>query len=153
MVYLTTCSKCKLQYVGETSQNFDKRFNWHNSCFRNPIAYSCCKILNTHFSKGYWKDSSYTVNVIEKLEGTRRADRNTMDFVAKPIQKARETYWIHELRTIFPYCLNDRIEDEIKTDNKYINVAAKIHLCQESIAVLIVREITKVFPFVHRNNF
>ena len=36
VVYLITCNKCKLQYVGETSQNLNKRFNWHNSCFRNP---------------------------------------------------------------------------------------------------------------------
>ena len=48
-----------------------------------------------------------------------------MNLPAKPLQKARETYWIHELRTIFPYGLNDRIEDEFKTDNKHINGADK----------------------------
>ena len=32
---------------------------------------------------------------------------------------------MHELRTIFPYGLNDRIGDEFKTDNKHINVVAK----------------------------
>ena len=48
-----------------------------------------------------------------------------MDFAAKPIRKARETYRMHELWTIFPYDLNDRIGDEFKTDNKHINVAAK----------------------------
>ena len=47
MIYLITCNKCKLQYIGETSQNLNKRFNWHNSCFWNPSAYSFCKILNT----------------------------------------------------------------------------------------------------------
>ena len=63
----------------------NKRFNWHNSYFRNPTAYSFCKILNTHFSKGYCKDSSYTVNIVEKLEGTGRTERNTMNFAAKPL--------------------------------------------------------------------
>ena len=48
-----------------------------------------------------------------------------MGFAAKPLPKARETYWMHELQTIFPYGLNDRIEDEFKTDNKQINIAAK----------------------------
>ena len=32
---------------------------------------------------------------------------------------------MHELRTIFPYGLNDRTGDEFKTDNKHINAAAK----------------------------
>ena len=54
-----------------------------------------------------------------------RTERNTMDFAAKPLQKARETYWMHELRTIFPYGLDVTIGDEFKTDNKHINVAAK----------------------------
>ena len=85
VVYLITCNKCKLQYVGETSQNLNKRYNWHNSCFRNPTAYPFCKISNTHFSKVYCKGSSYTVNIIEKLEGTGRTKRNTIDFAAKPL--------------------------------------------------------------------
>ena len=97
VVYLITCNKYKLQYVGETSQNLNKRFDQHNSCFRNATEYSFCKVLNIYFSKGYCKDSSYTANIIEKLEGTRRTDSNTMDFSTKPLQKARETYWMDEL--------------------------------------------------------
>ena len=85
VVYLITCNKCKLQHIRETSQNLNKRFNWHNSFFRNPTAYSFCKFLNTNFSKGYCEDSSYTVNIIEKPEGTELTDRNTMDFAVKPI--------------------------------------------------------------------
>ena len=48
-----------------------------------------------------------------------------MNFAAKPIRKTRETYWMHELQTIFPYGLNDRIGDEFKTDNKHIKVVTK----------------------------
>ena len=48
-----------------------------------------------------------------------------MDFATNTIRKARETYWMHELQTIFPYGLNDRISDEFKIDNKHIDVAAK----------------------------
>ena len=33
---------------------------------------------------------------------------------------------MHELWTIFPYGLSDRIGDEFKTDNKHVNVTAKI---------------------------
>ena len=48
-----------------------------------------------------------------------------MDFAGKSLRKTRETYWMHELRTISPYGLNSSIGDEFKTDNKHINVAAK----------------------------
>ena len=48
-----------------------------------------------------------------------------MDSETKPLRKTREAYWMHELRAIFPYGLNDRIRNEFKTDNKHINVAAK----------------------------
>ena len=48
-----------------------------------------------------------------------------MDFATNTIRKARETYWMHELRTIFPYGFNDRIGDKFKTDNKHIKAAAK----------------------------
>ena len=75
-----------------------------------------------------------------------------MDLAAKPLRKARETYWMHKLRTIFPYGLNDRIEDEFKTDNKHINVALNFHLCQENIILLIVVKTTKVFPVFYNNN-
>ena len=69
VVYLITGNKSKVQYLGKTSQNLNKRFNWHSFCFRNPTSCSFCKIWNTDFSKDYYKDSSYTVNIIEKLRG------------------------------------------------------------------------------------
>ena len=32
---------------------------------------------------------------------------------------------MHELQTIFPYGLNEKMGDELKTDNKHINIVAK----------------------------
>ena len=120
---------------------------------RNPTAYSFCNILNTHFGKGYCKDSSYTFNIIEKLEGAKRTDRNAMGFAAKPIRKAGETYWMHELQKFFQYGLNDRIGDEFKNDNKLINLLLNFHVCHENIVVLIVVKISKVFAVFYYNNF
>ena len=114
VVYLITCNKYKLQYVGETS---------HNSSFRNPTVYSFCKIVNTHFSKVSCEDSSYTVNIIEKLEEKGRTDRNTMDFAAKP-----------NILNMLMLLLNFR-------------------LCQEDTAVLMVIKITKVFPVFYHSSF
>ena len=123
VIYLITCDRCKLQYVGETCQNLNNRFNWHNSCFRNPAKFSFCKVLNNHFHKGPCKDSTYNVTIIEKLEGTGRTNRNLMDKSVTPFRKSREVFWMHELRTVFPYGLNDRVGDEYKTNNTHINVA------------------------------
>ena len=77
------------------------------------------------FSKGYCKDSSYTVNIIEKLGGIGRLDKNTMDFAAKQIPKDRERYCMHGLRNIFLQGRNDRIGDEFETDDTHNTVASK----------------------------
>ena len=84
------CDKCKLQYVGETCQNLNKRFNWHSSCFRNPAKYAFCKSLNSHFDIGYCKGSSYTVNILEMLEGTGRTDRNAGAVAERLRHRSRE---------------------------------------------------------------
>ena len=51
----------------------------------NSTAYSICKILNTHFSKDYWKGLPYTMNIIENFEGAGLTDRSTIDLAARPI--------------------------------------------------------------------
>ena len=125
VIYLLTCNSCRLQYVGESSQNLNERFNWHNSCFRNPSKYSFCDILNTHFHKGKCKDSTYTVSIIEKLEGSGQTASGAMDPKYTPARKARELFWIKELRTAFPYGLNHRIGDEPVTEDSSIRVGTK----------------------------
>ena len=48
-----------------------------------------------------------------------------MDVASKPVRKVRELYWMMELRTVYPYGLNDRVGEEYKTANTHINVANK----------------------------
>ena len=69
VVYLLTCSNCKLQYVGDTALKISERFNWHRSCFKYPAHYGFCKRLSNHFSEGLCKNANYSVQIIEKLEG------------------------------------------------------------------------------------
>ena len=54
-----------------------------------------------------------------------------MGFAAKLIWKARETYWMHEWQTVFPYDFKGRIGDEFKTHNKLVNVATKFSSLQK----------------------
>ena len=79
VIYLLTCSTCGLQYVGETSQKLNERFSGHRSGIRNPQKYGTCKILSQHFNKGLCKDSTYNVQILEKLEASGRTSRNAVD--------------------------------------------------------------------------
>ena len=87
------------------------------------------------------------------LKKLRGQDRNIMDFAAKQRRKARETYWMHELRTIFSHDLNDKIGDEFKTDYNTLMLLLNFHICQENIVVLIVVKTTKVFPVFYHKYF
>ena len=152
VIYLITCDKCKLQYVGETFHKLNNRFNWHNSCFRYPKKYSFYKIPNEHFEKGYSKDSLYSVTIIEKLERAGRTDRSGMDKLCQLLRKARERYWMIELRTMYPYGFNDRYGGGHKTENTHIHEAKMFdhHLgnITESILEIFVRVSVN---FHHRN--
>ena len=75
-----------------------------------------------------------------------------MDSAAKPHRKVRETYWMHELRTIFPYGLNDRIGDAFNNDNKHIHVAAKFSSFTRKYSRANRGKTRKVFPaFYHKS--
>ena len=74
-----TCSRCSLQYVGETGQRIKERFNWHKTCFKNHYKYGFYWILSNHFHKRACKNASYTVHSIEKPDGTGRTARGALD--------------------------------------------------------------------------
>ena len=112
VVYLLTCSNCKLQYVGETALKINERFNLHRSGFRYPANYGYCKRLSNHFSEGLCKNANYSVQIIEKLEGNGRTGRKALDTQVTSLRKTQETHWMLKLRTVYPYGLNDRIGDE-----------------------------------------
>ena len=118
VVYLITCDRCYLQYVGETRQPLNERFNWHRSCLKYPNKYGFCRRLTEHFIQGACKNSSYSVQIIEKLDDD---DDNVDDDETSPrpnnvnmnaLRKHKEKEWMLKLRTVFPYGLNDRVGDE-----------------------------------------
>ena len=82
-------SKCSLQYVGETVQQLNARFTAHRAGIKMPNKHGTCKILSSHFSKGLCKGSNYTVQILEKLEGTGRTDRKCIDVGATSVRRQR----------------------------------------------------------------
>ena len=125
VVYLITCSNCSLQYVGETINKLNERFNKHDSAFSNNKTTAFCVILTNHFNSGKCKGAKYTVNILEKLDGSGRTERRAMDPESTAYRKQREIYWMLKLRTVYPYGLNDRIGDEYKSHDTHIIVGKR----------------------------
>ena len=89
VVYLATCSKCKIQYVGQSGRRFYDRIMEHLRYIKKGI-----NALGEHFKDKC--DSKYLlVQVIEKV---------TPDSVT--LREQREKYWIEKLDTKKPYGLN-----------------------------------------------
>ena len=112
VIYLITCKKCGLQYVGETIQPLSGRICHHVSRIYNSHVSHSSHILANHFNSGHCKGASFSVNIIEKLSGDGRGEDGKLDPIMNRIRKKKETEWMLKLRTVFPYGLNDRVGDE-----------------------------------------
>jgi len=90
VIYLLTCSTCNMQYIGETAQKLNARFTSHRSGIKQPDKYGTCKILSKHFNEGVCKGSNYSVQILEKLTGTGRTERNAIDASMTSHRKKKE---------------------------------------------------------------
>ena len=118
LIYLITCTKCGLQYVGETCQKICRRFYTHDRYFKKLSNDNKCKILSQHFNQGPCQGAEYTVHIIEKLEGDGRDENNAIDKGIASLRRRKETEWMLKLQTVYPFGLNDRIGDEYMTDRE-----------------------------------
>ena len=125
IIYLITCRKCKLQYVGETVQMLRERIGKHISSIKHPENENSCRILAEHFSQGYCRGATFSVNIIEKLPGSGRDDSNQIDPSVTSLRRKREKNWMLTLRTVFPYGLNSRVGDEYKPENDYHSICSR----------------------------
>ena len=105
IVYLLICKKCNIQYVGETGQSFNIRNNSHRSSTINTQRHTGCPIIHEHFTEGQCKGQEYWCHIIEKIPDTGTEKQQ------KDKRKTREGFWIRELRTIYPYGLNSRLDN------------------------------------------
>ena len=117
LIYLITCRKCKLQYVGETCQLLRDRIYGHVTGFNNPGTDNHCRILTEHFSQGFCKGATFTVHIIEKLQGDGRTGDGKLDPNITRLRKKKETDWMLKLRTVYPFGLNGRVGDEFLRDD------------------------------------
>ncbi|XP_078584852.1 uncharacterized protein LOC144867010 [Branchiostoma floridae x Branchiostoma japonicum] len=96
IVYLIQCKKCGLQYVGETKQTLANRLNGH----RSSINTKKDTPVSAHFNLTDHNIADLEVLGIEKLRYTGHED------TTRQRRLQRESYWIHQLRTLHPEGLN-----------------------------------------------
>ena len=100
VVYLVTCQCCGLQYVGETSQALRKRMNNHRANIKSLKP----QFLYKHFTSDGHKLEDMFVQPIESIVVSPNEQASTY---SKRLE--REEFWIRELKTVYPYGLNDNI--------------------------------------------
>ena len=103
VIYLLSCSECHIQYVGETALPLHKRMNIHRK------AKTGCENIIKHF-KDSCPQAYFTVQIIEKFIGSGYI-RGKVCPIKKEERLRREEYWMKNLRTIYPYGLNDKVRD------------------------------------------
>lgn len=89
VVYLITCSRCDIQYVGQTSLSLRDRFTRH----RFDINHKLLKPVANHFNSPHHSIQDCTIIPIEQIS-------DPSDLLH------REQFWIKTLKTISPEGLN-----------------------------------------------
>ena len=70
LIYVITCSRCSLQYVGKTDQKI---------CFKNHKECSFYWIVSNHFHKGIFKNAPYTVSLLKQVDDNEIIPRVALD--------------------------------------------------------------------------
>ena len=100
VVYLITCKKCSLQYVGSTTTKFRLRFNNHKSRIRRHGMLTQAEkraddLLYRHFcGEGHNGLSDVKIQLIDRVNGEQQL-------------REKEGQWAYKLNTLDPNGLND----------------------------------------------
>ena len=98
VVYLITCKKCSMQYVGMTTNSIRTRFANRRSRIKN---YKRQTLLYDHFC-GAGHDIFYCL--VQIIFHVDQDDKDTKDVLL-----AKEEYYMRMLATLYPFGLNDNI--------------------------------------------
>ena len=96
MVYLLTCRACGIQYVGQTVDHFNMRWNNYKKDNRKALRgeHHMQAFFHSHFSEEghYGFEEDCEITIIDKTDPSQ------------PLR--RESYWRDRLRTLLPDGLN-----------------------------------------------
>ena len=96
VIYLLTCSVCKLQYIGETKNSFRRRFGDHNGYIRRKEKQPTAIHMNRHNDP----TGHYIPQILEVIHRNPDLPETTA------FRKKREVFWIYRFKTLIPKGLN-----------------------------------------------
>ena len=90
VIYMIQCTKCNLQYIGETKRRLKERLNEHRRPIINTSSYNPTAV-SRHFITGNHTVNHMLLIPLEKLYTNRDS-----------VRKAREAFLIHRGNTLEP---------------------------------------------------
>ena len=99
VIYMIQCTKCNLQYIGETKRRLKDRFNEHRRPIIKPFCSYTPTAVSRHFLTSGQAEDHMILIPLEHLHTNRDS-----------IRKAREAFLIHRGKTLEPGGLNRRDE-------------------------------------------
>lgn len=98
IIYCITCTKCKLQYVGQTKRRLMDRFQGH---FYNINKKKTDDPIGYHFNtKGHSGTDNVEIHIVDFITAPSNTDAGAK------LRDLLERKWIHRLRTLTPLGLN-----------------------------------------------
>ena len=123
LIYLITCQRCNIQYVGETARPLNLRMNNH----RSDIKKHKFSLVTEHFKgNGKCNLTHFKVQPIEKIPETKDPKKT------KILRLSRESFWIKELRTLTPYGLNNKLDGQNWRLRSRDDIAGKVFNSKKS---------------------
>ena len=111
VIYLITCTRCNLQYVGETSLTIRQRL-WK---YRNKIERTeyddNMTLIEQHFRPEFEHDGMADLTIMPIDQRTEASGDETRGMY---IRQEREQFWINTLKTKEPHGLNVKLRGEDK---------------------------------------
>ena len=101
VIYLVSCKKCRLQYIGSTTTDFRVRFRNHKSAMLTNKT--TCEVA-VHFNKIPHSLDDFEFQCIDQVQAPNDSDEIDRFLITK------EAYWSAQLFSLAPHGLNKRKE-------------------------------------------
>ena len=111
IIYLASCKKCRLQYIGSTTTDFRVRFRNHKSAM--VTKKKTCEVA-VHFNKTPHDLSDFSFQCIDQVQASVNNSCNIEKLLI-----TKEAYWSAQLFSLAPFGLNKRQEFHSKKRINY----------------------------------